>query len=173
MFEQVEVKKQDGLGSQDNDRETGSAHEHQKELLDNKQAATSPNEQQLSQNSQDHPHQVNGLDAQIVGLRLLQLTESLRTSPHLCQIIDSSEYSVLSPEAWQVYVISESYNASLMDIYRTKKAEDADFSEEQLIEISYQILQALVALNRCGGLNCKSMLHFDSIYFDENGFLKL
>ena len=34
-------------------------------------------------------------------------------------------------------------------------------------------MQALAALNRCGGLNCKSMLHFDSIYFDENGFLKL
>lgn len=66
--------------------------------------------------------------------------ESLRSSNHLCQIVDCSEYSVLSPEAWQVYVISESYNASLMDIYRTKKAEDADFNEDQLVEISYQIL---------------------------------
>lgn len=60
-----------------------------------------------------------------------------------------------------------------MDIYRTKRAEDADFSEEQLVEISYQVLQALAALNRSGGLHCKSMLHFDSIYFDENGMLKL
>ena len=42
MFEQVEVNKQDGLGSQDNDPETGSAHEHQKELLDNNKAAASP-----------------------------------------------------------------------------------------------------------------------------------
>ena len=45
MFEQVEVNKQDGLGSQDNDPETGSAHEHQKELLDNNKAAASPAEQ--------------------------------------------------------------------------------------------------------------------------------
>ena len=110
---------------------------------------------------------MSGLDAQVVGLKLLQLTESLKRSRHLCQIIDCSEYSVLSPEAWQVYVISESYNASLMDIYRTKKAEDADFTEDQLIDISYQILQAFTALNRSGGLHCKSMLHFEQIYFDE------
>ena len=91
----------------------------------------------------------------------------------MCQIVDCSEYSVLTPEAWQVYLISESYNSSLMDIYRTKKAEDADFSEEQLLEIAYQILQALAGLNRSGGLHCKSMLHFENIYFDESGFLKL
>ena len=70
-------------------------------------------------------------------------------------------------------MISEAYNASLNDIYRTKKNEDADFSEEQLVEISYQILQAFVAINRCGGLHYKSMLHFESIYFDEQGLLKL
>lgn len=35
------------------------------------------------------------------------------------------------------------------------------------------MLQAQAALNRSGGLHCKSMLHFDSIYFDESGFLKL
>ena len=66
----------------------------------------------------------------MVGLKLLQLAESLRSSHHLCQIVDCSEYSVMSAEAWQVYVISESYNARLMDIYRTKSSEDADFSEE-------------------------------------------
>mmetsp|Transcript_38038 Transcript_38038/g.46501 ORF Transcript_38038/g.46501 Transcript_38038/m.46501 type:complete len:81 (-) Transcript_38038:3352-3594(-) len=80
---------------------------------------------------------MSGLDAQLAGLKLLQLTESLRCSHHLCQIVDCNEYSVLSPEEWHVYVVSEAYNASLMDIYRTKKAEDADFSEDQLVEISY------------------------------------
>ena len=44
MFEQVEVNKQDGLGSQDNERETGSAHEHHKELLDNAKAAGGAND---------------------------------------------------------------------------------------------------------------------------------
>lgn len=41
------------------------------------------------------------------------------------------------------------------------------------MEISYQILQAFAALNRSGGLHCKSQLHFENIYFDEQGFLKL
>ena len=116
---------------------------------------------------------MNGLEAQIAGLKLLQLTESLRSNHHLCQIVDCTEYTALSPEEWHVYVVSEAYNASLMDIYRTKKAEDADFTEEQLVEISYQLLQAFAAINRTGGLHYKSMLHFESIYFDEQGYLKL
>ena len=58
----------------------------------------------------------------------------------MCKIVDSSEYTVLSPEAWQVYVISESYRQNLTDVYHTKKNEDAEFTEEQLIEIAYQIL---------------------------------
>ena len=36
-----------------------------------------------------------------------------------------------------IYLISEAYNSSLMDLYRTKKAENSDFTEEQLIEIVF------------------------------------
>ena len=95
------------------------------------------------------------------------MSESLQSSPHLCKIVDTSEYTVLSPEAWQVYIISESYRQNLTEVYQTKKNEDAEFSEEQLIEIAYQILQAYAAVNRKGGLNYKSMLHFENIFFDE------
>ena len=97
----------------------------------------------------------------------------MSSSIHLCQIVDCSEYSVLSPEAWHVYVVSEAYNSNLMELYRTKKAENVDFSEDQITEVSYQVLQALSSLNRRGGLNYKSMLHMENIHFDETGIVKL
>ena len=83
---------------------------------------------------------ITGLDAQIVGLKLLQMAESLQSSPNLCQIVDCSEYTVLSPEAWQVYIISESYNYSLSSVYMARKGEDAQFTEDELIEVAYQVL---------------------------------
>ena len=75
-----------------------------------------------------------------MGLKLLQMAESLQSSPNLCQIVDCSEYTVLSPEAWQVYIISESYNYSLSSVYMARKGEDAQFTEDELIEVAYQVL---------------------------------
>ena len=80
---------------------------------------------------------------------------------------------MLSPEAWQVYIVSESYDSSLLSVYKTKKMEDVDFTEDQLIEVAFQVLQAFAALNRRGGLHFKSLLHFENIVFDEQGFIKL
>jgi len=54
----------------------------------------------------------------------------MASCPSLCQIVDCGEYSAVSPEAWHVYVVSEAYNSSLLDLYRTKRAENMDFSED-------------------------------------------
>jgi len=78
-----------------------------------------------------------GLDAQNVNLKLIQLTEQLSNCSNMCQIVDSSEYSALSAEAWHVYVVSEAYNSCLLDLYTIKKNENVDFTEEQLIEVSF------------------------------------
>lgn len=91
----------------------------------------------------------------------------MASSPHLCQIVDCGDFSVVSPEAWHVYVVSEAYNSSLMDLYRTKKAENVDFNEDQLVEVCYQVLQGISTLNRRGGLHFKGMLRMDQIHFDE------
>ena len=97
----------------------------------------------------------------------------MASCPHLCQIVDTGDFSVVSPEAWHVYVVSEAYNSSLMDLYRTKKAENVDFSEDQLVEVCYQVLQGLSTLNRRGGVHLKGMLRMDQIHFDEQGTVKL
>jgi hypothetical protein len=47
-----------------------------------------------------------------------------------------------------IYVISESYNLSLFDLYCTSQAEKTSLSEDFLIETSFQILKALEYLNR-------------------------
>jgi hypothetical protein len=36
-----------------------------------------------------------------------------------------------------VFFISESYNASLLDLYKTHKNENVQFNEEQIIEIAF------------------------------------
>ena len=61
----------------------------------------------------------------------------------------------------------------MADLYKTKKAENAEFNEEQLLELSYQILQALKSINFKGGLHFKSMLRMDNIMFDTEGRIKL
>jgi hypothetical protein len=35
------------------------------------------------------------------------------------------------------YLLTEAYNASLMDLYQTNKNENMEFTEEQLIEIAF------------------------------------
>lgn len=47
-----------------------------------------------------------------------------------------------------VYVISESYNLSLFDLYCTSQAEKTNLSEEFLLETSFQVLKALEHLSR-------------------------
>jgi len=34
-------------------------------------------------------------------------------------------------------VVSEAFNANLLELYKTKKAENAEFSEQQLVEIAF------------------------------------
>ena len=47
-----------------------------------------------------------------------------------------------------VFVISESYNLSLFDLYCTNQAEKTKLQEDFLIEISFQVLKALDHLSR-------------------------
>lgn len=47
---------------------------------------------------------------------------------NLSRIVDI-EYDNVSNER-QVYFLCEAYNASLLDLYRTSKQEDVDFSED-------------------------------------------
>lgn len=102
-----------------------------------------------------------------------------------------------------IYVISESYNLSLFDLYCTSQAEKTNLSEEFLIETSFQVLKALEYLNRqsnhgqpdeassnasynAGPLpkrgttrknffagGFQGMLRMQSILFDDNGQVKL
>lgn len=46
-----------------------------------------------------------------------------------CQVTDS-----------YAYITSEAYNITLLDLHRTKQAEDQDFTEEQLTFIAYSLL---------------------------------
>ena len=42
-----------------------------------------------------------------------------------------------------VYLITQAYNASLKDLYLTHRNEKMEFSEEQLVEIAFQVLKAI------------------------------
>jgi hypothetical protein len=57
------------------------------------------------------------------------------------------------------YITSEAYNITLLDLHRTKQAEDQDFTEEQLTFIAYSLLKA------CSVQQFKGMLRMDMIYF--------
>ena len=81
-----------------------------------------------------------------------------------------------------IYVISESYNLSLFDLYQTSQAEKTELSEEFLIETSFQVLKALEYLNRQNNENgvfkafqggFQGMLRMNNILFDHNGSVKL
>jgi hypothetical protein len=60
---------------------------------------------------------------------MLNLTEQLQGCKNLCRIVDFSEYTKIDPSTLQVYVVSEAFNANLLELYKTKKAENAEFSE--------------------------------------------
>ena len=47
-----------------------------------------------------------------------------------------------------IYLISESYNLSLFDLYCTSQAEKTEISEDFLIETSFQVLKACEYLGR-------------------------
>ena len=68
--------------------------------------------------------------------------------------------------------MAEAYNASLLDLYQTSKHEDAEISEDQLVSIAFQVLKALAFLNQ-HGLCLQGQLRMDSIYFTEQGRVKL
>lgn len=73
-----------------------------------------------------------------------------------------------------VFLISESYNLSLFDLYCTNQAEKTKLSEDFLIETSFQVLKALDHVSRqsnkrsfrgfYGGF--KGMLRMQNILFD-------
>lgn len=83
---------------------------------------------------------------------------------NICRVIDV-EYDSQSNDK-QIYLLSEAYNASLLDLYKTNKNENMEFQEEQLIEIAFQVLKALSYLNS-KGLNNKSMLRMQHIHLDD------
>lgn len=80
-----------------------------------------------------------------------------RTNGHrnLCNIIDFQFHSRPSNSQVkkQIYVISESYNLSLFDLYCTSQAEKTQLSQEFLIETSFQVLKALQHLNSNTNVN--------------------
>ena len=70
--------------------------------------------------------------------------KSINGHKNICRIIDyevSEKQSVTSLDQSQIenniYVISESYNLSLFDLYCTSQAEKTNLSEEFLIETSF------------------------------------
>jgi serine/threonine protein kinase len=96
--------------------------------------------------------------------------KSLNNHRNICRIID---YEVSEFEN-NIYVISESYNLCLFDLYCTFQAEKTILSEDFLIETSFQILKALEHLNRQGSQGgFQGMLRMQNILFDENGSVKI
>lgn len=84
-----------------------------------------------------------------------------------------------------VFLISESYNLSLFDLYCTSQAEKTSFSEDFLVEISFSVLKALEYLARNSRVSADSrqtkgldsgyqgMFRMQNILFDEAGQVKL
>jgi serine/threonine protein kinase len=100
----------------------------------------------------------------------------------------------MKSEEPSVYMISESYNLSLFDLYCTSQAEKTNFQEDFLVEISFQVLKAIEYINRNNRVCTDSvskpakgparrskgleygfqgMLRMQNILFDENGQIKL
>lgn len=104
---------------------------------------------------------------------------------NLCKVIDFMYHSSgagTSSAKSKVYVISESYNLSLQDLYCTSQAEKTQLSQEFLIETSFQVLKAIHHLNSstfirsqgCGYKNgFHGMLRMNHILFDCNGLVKI
>ena len=113
-----------------------------------------------------------------------EISEKSQSSPnqgnHLSELEGSQNGSDTKVEN-SVYVISESYNLSLFDLYCTSQAEKTNLSEEFLIETSFQVLKALDHLSRRSsqghfrGFNggFKGMLRMQNILFDQNGLVKI
>ena len=59
------------------------------------------------------------------------------------------------------YVVSEAYNTSLADVYKTKKLEDTEFTEEHLTYIAYSLLTA------CSEHHFKCMLRMEMVHFSD------
>jgi len=59
------------------------------------------------------------------------------------------------------YVVSEAYNTSLADVYKTKKLEDTEFTEEHLTSIAYSLLTA------CSEHHFKCMLRMEMVHFSD------
>ncbi|CDW91123.1 kinase r-like protein [Stylonychia lemnae] len=82
----------------------------------------------------------------------------------LCKILD---YQIKqSANEQNLFVFSEGYNGSLYDLYRTNKNENMEFTQEQLIDIAFQILMGINYLNQ-KGYNFKGMMRMENINFDE------
>lgn len=80
-----------------------------------------------------------------------EYSQCLKDHRNLCRVIDCEigEKSQDSPDSEStVFVISESYNLSLYDLYCTNQAEKTRLQEDFLIEISFQVLKALDHLSR-------------------------
>ena len=115
--------------------------------------------------------------------------KSMNGHRNICRIIDyevSEKQSLTAADKSQIenniYVISESYNLSLFDLYCTSQAEKTNLSEEFLIETSFQVLKAMECLNRQGDKTYiikgfqggyQGMIRMQNILFDENGLVKV
>jgi hypothetical protein len=78
----------------------------------------------------------NMITSQNVHEVMSQYTKSLNDHRNLCRIIDY-EVSEKSGVENNIYVISESYNLCLFDLYCTFQAEKTILSEDFLIETSF------------------------------------
>ena len=61
----------------------------------------------------------------------------MRGCKNICRIVDFSDFTKVDPSTFQIYIISEAFNANFLELYRTKQAENVDFSEHQLIEVAF------------------------------------
>lgn len=59
------------------------------------------------------------------------------------------------------YVVSEAYNTSLADVYKTKRLEDTEFTEEHLTSIAYNLFTA------CSEYHFKCMLRMEMVHFSD------